>query len=179
MKNRWRRWAFLAVVTVVGFLADWGTKKLVLDSIPQGAFRPVAGDWLAWTLVYNPGSLFSLNPANWIPGFPVVGFYIVFNIIAMLFLVWFYARLDPVRNRVSVWGVALLLPGALGNFLDRAVGRPGVVDFIRVDLGFPPMNPWPTFNVADAFITVGIVLVMLDMVAADVGKWRERRAQKA
>ena len=48
-----------------------------------------------------------------------------------------------------------------------------MVDFIRVDLGFPPFNPWPIFNVADAFITVGIALVFIDMIRSDL------RAKKA
>jgi signal peptidase II len=35
----------------------------------------------------------------------------------------------------------------------------GVVDFIKVDLGFRPFNPWPVFNVADALVTIGIILM--------------------
>lgn len=175
--RRFKPWIVLAVVAVVGFLLDWWTKAVVLDAFEAGAdARPVLGDVLQWQLVFNRGALFSLNPDNWIPGFPTRYFYMAFSAVAMVFLVWFYGRLDPVQHRLSRWGLAVVLPGAMGNFLDRALARPGVVDFIRVDLGFAPFHPWPTFNVADIWITVGVGLLVLDMIRTEI---RERAARNA
>jgi signal peptidase II len=59
----------------------------------------------------------------------------------------------------------LVLGGALGNAIDRVAFRlgrlGGVRDFIHVDLGFWPLNPFPTFNLADSGITVGFALLVL------------------
>ncbi|HQC44086.1 MAG TPA: signal peptidase II [Myxococcota bacterium] len=167
------RWLLLAIVTVVGFVADLATKLWALANISLGELKPVFGNVLGWTLTYNKGALFGFNPANWIDGFPTRWFYVIFTIILVPVLVFIYSKIDHVHNRLGLWGMALLVPGAAGNFLDRVLGRPGVVDFIRVDLGFPPFNPWPIFNVADAFITVGIALVFIDMIRSDL------RAKKA
>lgn len=156
------RWILLAVITTAGFLADWGTKSLVISSIEPGAVRPVIGDVLQWTLAFNPGAVNSLNPADWIPGFPTREFYMAFTILGLVLIAVFYGRLDATRYRWTLWGLALVMPGAAGNLLDRILGRPGVVDFIRVDLGFPPVNPWPIFNLADIYITFGAILLILD-----------------
>jgi signal peptidase II len=169
-----RRWVLIVAVAVPGFLADWWTKALVLDALEPGSVRQVAGQWLEWTLTFNRGALFGLNPADWIEGFPTRAFYVVFSLLAVGAMAWYYKTLDPVRHRLARWGVALVLPGAAGNFVDRIL-RPGVVDFIRVDLGFWPLNPWPVFNVADIWISVGVGLLVLDMIRSDLRERRERR----
>ena len=177
MKKPFNRWVTLAVVTGIGFLADWGTKAWALSSIEPGTVQPAAGSWLAWTLTYNPGALFSLDPGRWIPDFPTSAFYMGFTVLGIVLMLWIYAKLDLAKYRMTRWGLAMVLPGALGNLLDRVLGRPGVVDFIKVDLGFPPFNPWPIFNVADIGISVGIGLIALDMLLADVRQQREKKAQ--
>jgi signal peptidase II len=59
------------------------------------------------------------------------------------------------------WALAIILPGALGNLFDRII-HPGlgVVDFIKMDLKFWPFNPWPVFNLADLFVTIGVGLMI-------------------
>lgn len=170
-----RRWFLIVAVAAPGFLADWWTKALVLGALRPGEVRPVAGDWLAWTLTFNRGALFGLNPADWFEGFPTRIFYVVFSLVAVAAMAWYYGTLDPARHRLARWGVALVLPGAAGNFVDRIL-RPGVVDFVRVDLDFWPIDPWPIFNVADIWISVGVGLLVLDMIRNDLRERRERRA---
>ena len=171
------RWVLLAIVAGVGFASDLATKLWALATIELHALRPVWGDVLGWTLTYNKGALFGMNPANWIPGFPTRWFYVLFTVVMVPVLVYLYSRVDVVKGRLGLWGMALLVPGAAGNFIDRILGRPGVVDFIRVDLGFPPFNPWPIFNLADAWITIGISLVFLDMIRQELAARRARKAQ--
>ena len=66
------------------------------------------------------------------------------------------------------WGVwlpaALLLGGALGNLADR-VRDGAVIDFIDLPL-------WPTFNLADVAITLGVLLLLLDVDRSDKGRKR-------
>lgn len=171
------RWVLLAIVTAVGLASDLATKLWALANFQQGTLQSVWGDVLGWTLTYNKGALFGMNPANWIDGFPTRWFYVVFTVVMVPVLVFLYSRVDVVKSRLGLWGMALLVPGAAGNFIDRIMGRPGVVDFIRVDLGFPPFNPWPIFNLADAWITIGISLVFLDMIRQDLAARRARKAQ--
>jgi len=63
-------------------------------------------------------------------------------------------------------GLALLLGGATGNVTDRIL-HGAVTDFIEVYLHFLPwriFNPWPAFNVADSAITIGAILILLDVL---------------
>jgi signal peptidase II len=67
---------------------------------------------------------------------------------------------------LSAAGLALLLAGATGNVTDRIL-HGAVTDFLQVWLRFLPwrvFNPWPTFNVADASVTIGAILLILDVL---------------
>ena len=64
---------------------------------------------------------------------------------------------------MSRLGVVMILGGAVGNFIDRM--RPQmVVDFIDCDLPDFIMTRFPTFNVADSFVTVGVAIILLSPV---------------
>ena len=69
-------------------------------------------------------------------------------------------------NAPSAAGLALLLAGATGNVTDRMI-HGSVTDFLQVWLRFLPwrlFNPWPTFNVADAAVTLGAILLIFDVL---------------
>src|SRR6185369_3076916 len=71
-----------------------------------------------------------------------------------------YSVLSPVRNRLLQLALGLILGGALGNLYDRlAYGY--VVDFLEFYAG---SYHWPSFNVADAAITAGVVLLALEII---------------
>jgi signal peptidase II len=71
-----------------------------------------------------------------------------------------YAMRLPAENRLAQTALALIMGGALGNLIDRA--RLGyVIDFIDV---YWATHHWPAFNVADSAITVGVSLLILDIV---------------
>ncbi|MCU0612228.1 MAG: signal peptidase II [Candidatus Eisenbacteria bacterium] len=162
MKSFRNRWVVLAGAVAVGVMADFASKLAAVRSLTPGALRPFLGNTIQWTLIFNRGAIFSFDPGDWIRGFPTAPFFIVLTVVELMVVVWFYGRMDVKRNRFSLLGLALVAAGAAGNLVDRLLGRPGVVDFIRVDLGFPPFDPWPIFNVADICITLGVALVLLD-----------------
>lgn len=87
-------------------------------------------------------------------------FFVIVSIIAIGVIVSVYRRLEP-GQRLLAWALPLVLGGALGNFYDRLVYR-FVVDFIKVQLD--ERWVWPTFNVADAAISVGVAFMLLDMI---------------
>lgn len=89
-------------------------------------------------------------------------FFVGVSILAIVFIVSVYRKLEP-QQRLLKWALPMVLGGALGNFYDRLVYR-YVVDFIKVQV--TETWAWPTFNVADAAITAGVVLMVLDMIVS-------------
>lgn len=132
-------------------LADAFTKIVAVDRlIPAYLPRPVWGDGVRFTLVYNPGAAFGLHfgpLSRWI--------FIALTGLALLVLGRLYLE-TPLRHRVRTLALALVSGGALGNLLDRLKSGRGVVDFI--DIGFGAWR-WPTFNVADIAVTTGAALL--------------------
>ena len=74
-------------------------------------------------------------------------------------VVIFYMLKTPARHRVLLWSLALLAAGICGNLVDR-VRMGSVIDFI---LFYYQTYHWPVFNIADTAITVGAVLMALDL----------------
>ena len=73
----------------------------------------------------------------------------------------------------------MVLGGAVGNLIDR-VRLQEVVDFLDFyagDIHFPPIIPWPAFNIADTAITTGVGLLILDMILR--GNARKTTEEKA
>jgi signal peptidase II len=85
-------------------------------------------------------------------------FFLLVSVVAIVFIVTLYPRLQR-RQRALRWGLPFVFGGALGNVLDR-VRYGHVIDFI--DCHFRERH-WPTFNVADIAICVGVGLMALDM----------------
>lgn len=143
------RWLTIAAAV---FSLDRATKHWAVDLLQPYQPVPVA-PFLNLTLVYNPGAAFSLlsDAGGWQRWF----FAIFSGLVALLLLVWLH-RLP----RDQVWlpiAFSLILGGALGNLWDRlTLGF--VVDFIDVYYG---TWHWPAFNVADAAISTGAVMLLL------------------
>ena len=99
--------------------------------------------------------------------FRVPFFYLV-SIVAVVFIFSYYRKLLATQRYLQI-ALALVLGGALGNALDRII-RGYVIDFIDWHWFDPnwlrPGLHWPTFNVADAGISVGLVLLLLEMLLA-------------
>ncbi len=145
------RAGWTAYALAVGIIvSDQLTKVAVLD-LPERVTQPVFGP-LAFTRIWNGGVSFGLFQA----GHDLVRWgFVVFSFgVAALLAAW-AARTVKLLPAV---GLALVMGGAVGNAIDRA--RFGaVVDFIDVQaIGF---FPW-IFNIADAGITIGVILLLLD-----------------
>ncbi len=84
-------------------------------------------------------------------------FFITMSLLAVAFIITLIRTSAP-PQRLRRLGLAAVLSGALGNLLDR-IRHDFVVDFIDWHLGFN----WPTFNVADMAITVGVAMVVIDL----------------
>jgi signal peptidase II len=81
-------------------------------------------------------------------------------VVAVAVILVYSLRVPPDRHLLQA-ALAITLGGILGNFVDR-VAHGYVIDFI--ELHFRDIFHWPTFNVADSAITIGIVLLLVDTV---------------
>jgi signal peptidase II len=111
-----------------------------------------------WSLKYveNPGAAWGMF-ARMPPWFRVPFFHIV-SIIAIAFLLG-YLRRAPPDQTLLVSALSLVLGGAVGNYTDRLM-RAYVIDFVDWHWFENPRLHWPTFNVADAAICVGVALLV-------------------
>ena len=90
-------------------------------------------------------------------------FFLVISLLALGFIPYLYVK-TPADQRLMLYGLPFILGGAIGNLIDRLVTR-YVIDFIEwyVRIGGQDRH-WPTFNIADAAIVIGIGLMVLQML---------------
>lgn len=151
-----------AAVSIISL--DVITKALAVRYLmPQHVPHTVIGDFVRFTLAFNPGAAFSMS----------LGAYsrIVFGTFAFIALIilWRLYRASGASDTIRVLALGLAWGGAAGNLLDRFLQRDGirdgVVDFI--DIGIGDVRFW-TFNVADSAVTVGALMLAWVL-------WREDR----
>jgi len=144
-----------AIGTIV--VVDQLTKFIVKATIPLYSKREIIPGLLDFAHVRNTGAAFGvLNAAE----FPYKSAVMIGVATLALVAISLYARQLGSDEKLSRYGLALILGGAFGNLIDRALAG-YVVDFVDVYWG--EAHFW-AFNVADAAISIGAVLVLLDMI---------------
>jgi signal peptidase II len=151
-ERRKLRWLLLSLVIVV--LDQW-TKWLVERHLPEHVLQPVVPGLINLTNVRNTGVAFGL--------FASAGHLPTTLVLAGLSLVAFvvvgiYFWKTSANHRLLLFALSLVLGGAVGNLLDRLMSG-AVTDFIDV---YWRTHHWPSFNVADSAITVGLVVMALE-----------------
>jgi signal peptidase II len=160
--------AFLVVVTVVSLVADLTTKAWAKDRL--SAFDPrahglrkveVLKGHIDFIFAQNPGGAWSFLRS--LPDSLRRPFFLVVSAAAIVFIVSIYQRVH--RDQLAMkWGLPLALGGAMGNLVDR-IRYGWVVDFIDFSMKWGGRDHhWPTFNVADIAIVVGVALMAIDML---------------
>jgi signal peptidase II len=150
-----RRVIYLALAFLV-ILLDQVTKALVTANIPLHATISVIPGFFDLTHVRNTGAAFGLFSGDASPGrtfFLTVVAAIVFCGVVV------YAWRTSVRDAVLQTALAFVAGGAVGNLVDR-IRFDFVTDFLRFYVG---VHEWPSFNVADSAITVGVLLLAWDI----------------
>ena len=146
-------WLWLSLLVLV---IDQASKFYFEGKLEMFQQIVVIPDLFSWTLAYNTGAAFSFLADS--SGWQRWLFALIAIAVSVVLVVWL-KRLGRNETWLAV-ALALVLGGALGNLYDRiALGH--VIDFILVHW----QNRWqfPAFNVADSAITVGAVMLALDM----------------
>lgn len=163
---RRRRVVLTLVVFSLGLALDlvsksWAWNNLRYPGQPYMVIDPVFE--LAYS--FNTGSAFGmLTGVSW-----ARTFFIGVTALALAYMVWLTMRM-PADRALGFVAVGLVASGAAGNLHDRlvradALGRHGVVDFIKVN--YPWGGSWPTFNVADVLLLAGVVLLFFFLPRGD------------
>jgi signal peptidase II len=178
------KWALLALFFAVLVALDQWTKYLAVERLTFAFQRAGAGSaaerlrafyglrhlerlarepFVVWAPVWrmnyveNPGAAWGLfrGLSEGIRN----AFFTAISLGAVGFILYYYRRLGE-RQRYLQISLSLVLAGAVGNFIDR-VARRYVIDFIEWHWWNRPDIRWPTFNLADSLIVVGVALLVL------------------
>ncbi len=137
------------------YSADLITKALVVASIPVGDSVDIIGDLVQIWHAQNAGAAFSLFQGGQL-------LFLVVSVVALGMIVYFHRAFRSHSRWLQVI-LGLILGGTLGNLTDRL--RQGyVTDFLSVGIGG---TRWPTFNVADSSIVIGIGLLVVYLLIID------------
>ena len=151
----WNKWLLFVVLAGVVLILDQITKQYIHATFGLYESRPVWESFFHLTYVRNSGAAFGF--LSWLdPKFLKI-FFLSVTGVAMIVLLIYYARV-PRAQTLTLWGLALIAGGALGNGVDRLwIGQ--VIDFIDIHVsGYH----WPAFNVADSAICIGVGFLLID-----------------
>lgn len=195
----------LIAIFLIGVAADQGTKQWAYHTLPSASFHKHTDDYPAcgtleeeyararfirnntrkievvknlWDFRYveNCASAFGLM-GNVPEGFRFP-FFLIISILACFIIPYMYLKTPP-DQKLMIYALPFIMAGALGNLLDRMIYR-FVIDFVDwyvVIKGVP--NHWPTFNIADVAIVVGIGLMLLHLFIDGKNERARKKAEEA
>ena len=159
-----RHWVAFFGISAAVIVADQLSKAWIVADFPFGEPVEILGAWLRVWYVANTGALFGLFRDQAV-------LFAALSIGVIALIVWYHGHAVADSGWLATVALGLLLGGAVGNLIDR-VRLGHVVDF--VDMGFPGGWRFYTWNVADAAITISILLLLVMAVLPSVR--REARA---
>jgi signal peptidase II len=152
-----RPFALYSIIVLGILVLDQIVKQLVARLFALHEHYEILPGLLSLTHTRNQGAAFGLFSEGTLPAQTVVLTLVSLAALVAIFLYFIRLPSDRVLPRV---GLSLVLGGAFGNLIDRM--RLGyVIDFVDV---YWHEYHWPTFNVADSAITVGVGLLLIDML---------------
>lgn len=138
------------LIALIVFLIDQGTKYVIATRLELAEQIPVIKDFFIITSHRNRGAAFGILEGQ-------LWFFILVTVVVVVGIVWYLNKAKETRKLLPT-ALALVLGGAVGNFLDRLLNGE-VVDFLMFNFG---SYTFPIFNVADSCIVVGVALIVLD-----------------
>lgn len=166
------KWFFFSFVWlfVLAFLIDLMTKLLCQNYIPLEDKIYLIPNFLYVTLTYNTGMAWGLfggevghiilTVVSWLASAIIIAFY-----------VWKYKKLNKFYKAM----LALILAGTMGNMIDRTFYELGVIDWIGFQFGD---YFFPVFNLADAYLVVGIIIIVIYLIVIEIKDYMEKAKEK-
>lgn len=162
------------LVALAVFVIDQATKWLVKTNMVIGERIPVLGEFFMLTSHRNKGAAFGILQGK-------TPFFLTVTVIFVIGIAWYMYRTHKDGSRLLPFALSLMLGGAIGNFLDRAIYGE-VVDFLQFTFrgsifGWEYDYIFPIFNMADSAIVCGVLLVLFDNARAWRREVKQARAE--
>lgn len=150
MKKR----GIVAGIIAALIVLDQLVKSYVVQNIALGEIKSWIPNLVSLTYLQNRGAAFSmLQDQQW--------FFAVITLVVMVGAIW-YLHKHIEDSFWNVFGLVLIIAGGLGNFIDR-ISQGFVVDMFHLDF----IN-FAIFNVADSYLTVGVVVLLIAMLKEEM-----------
>ncbi|MFW6383302.1 MAG: signal peptidase II [Nanoarchaeota archaeon] len=141
--------ALLIVVAVL--LVDQLSKFLFRNLLAENSIS-ILGGFFRFALTYNTGAAFSIFTGN--------NFLLIILSVLIIAILFYYLKIYANEKfGYESFGLSLIIGGALGNLVDR-IYLGSVVDFIDIWI-------WPVFNLADAAITIGVIIIIYKILVKE------------
>lgn len=155
---------FFIIAFIIIILDQW-TKWLVVERMELHQSIPLIDEILYLTSHRNPGAAFGILQNQRL-------FFIVVTTIVVIYIVYLLIK-NRHRHSWLTYGLALILGGAIGNFIDRLLTGE-VVDFIDVKIIiFNFYYDFPIFNVADSALVIGVGMLIIDTIREGLNERRK------
>ena len=139
------------IIIVLGIILDRLTKNYAINNLIE---NPYSGTLFNFTYLENRGAAFGILQDKRI-------FFIILTLAIVCALIYYFLKNYKTNPKVLNIALAMIISGAIGNFYDRLF-QGYVVDFIE----FAFVN-FPVFNIADIFVTIGSILLIIYMIVAE------------
>ena len=156
MKNKWIKLIVILIVTISCVTLDQISKYIAINKLVEFHSVSVIDNFFNWTLCYNTGGAWSIFSGN-------VWFLAAISIVALGFIIY---TLFKSKNTMYQLAASVFMGGLIGNLIDR-IFNAKVTDFIDfVIFGYD----FPVFNIADIFICVSSVFIVLSILKEEENK---------
>lgn len=146
-----RKFYFLFILILLA--ADQLTKAIVAQKIPFLNSKSIIPGFFNLTHIRNRGAIFGFFSQSGSQFLYVI--LTLASLAALAFVVFYFFKI-PTSERLTIISLSLILAGALGNMIDR-IFRGYVIDFMDF---YVKKWHWPSFNIADASITIGAIFII-------------------
>ncbi len=149
-------------VTFIFFLIDLISKTIMSNVLTIGKSIKVIKNFFYITLCHNEGAAFSILKDKQI-------LLIIVTVIALFFIYKYVHKED--LEKLDSFAFSMITGGILGNLLDRIVYN-YVIDFLDFKIfGYD----FPIFNLADSFIVIGVILLIIKSIKESINEYRSKR----
>lgn len=170
-KNRDYIWKYKLQVCLPIFIGllilDIISKQLafhLLSHNPYAQEVKFIDGFINFKFVINYGIAFGINANN----------FVVTIIGAMLITILMFSIFLYINNKITVVGLVMIITGGIGNLIDRIWNNGGVVDFLAWIL----FHPYSIFNLADIWVTFGVIMPIISIIITIISYYRERAQSK-